>query len=347
MSSDTYRTKIIHKKNYNFAKDSQDLVRWYLENKRDLPWRQSQDAYRIWISEVMLQQTTVQAVLPYFDRFMKRFPKLKDLAGSPLEDVIEHWAGLGYYSRARNLHKSALKLQESGFPKSFADLLDYPGFGPYTSRAVSSLAFEEKVGVLDGNVIRILCRKYGLNLKWWEGPSRNILQDMADSLAQIEKPSQLNQAMMELGATVCTPKNPTCFMCPWNKTCVAFKEGSIAKLPLQKPRAELQNWIWRVQILNKKNTLGLIQNTQAPFLKGQWIFPGEFIQTKSKPKKYDVNHSITKYNIYVQIEKQHSKSKLSIRKEELKKIKWFATKDLKKINPSSLLQKILKKGIEI
>lgn len=321
--------------------DSKRLVQWYLENKRDLPWRQSQDPYRIWISEVMLQQTTVQAVRPYFERFIKRFPSLNDLALSPLEDVIEHWSGLGYYSRARNLHKSALKLQQTGFPKSHVELLEYPGFGPYTSRAVSSLAFEEKVGVLDGNVIRILSRKYGLALKWWETAARQELQKISDCLARVEKPSVVNQAMMDLGATICTPKSPTCFLCPWNKDCKAFENGKTTELPLSKPTVEFQNWIWKAQLFTKKEQLALIQNSTAPFLKDQWVFPGEFKKTKLKPKKFDVNHSITKYNIYVIIDTKPTLQKVLGANTDRKKIKWVARKDLKKINPSSLLQKVL------
>ena len=147
-----------------FEKDRDSLITWYKENKRDLPWRNpqgsrgSKDPYRIWISEVMLQQTTVTAVIPFYEKFMNRFPKVQDLAQAKIEDVYEYWAGLGYYSRARNLHKAAQMFAENGFPKTAAELIEYPGLGPYTSRAIASLAFGEKVGVLDGNVIRVLSR---------------------------------------------------------------------------------------------------------------------------------------------------------------------------------------------
>ena len=167
--------------NVNYIEDQKNLIAWYQKNKRVLPWRASQDPYKIWISEVMLQQTTVTAVIPYYEKFLKLFPTVQKLAAATIEDVYEMWAGLGYYSRARNLHKSAVLLSEmilsgNGFPQSYQQLLELPGFGPYTARAVSSLAFGEKTGVLDGNVIRVLSRKYGIDSDWWQTVARNDLQ---------------------------------------------------------------------------------------------------------------------------------------------------------------------------
>jgi A/G-specific adenine glycosylase len=208
--------------------ESRNLIDWYRGIRRDLPWRKDRDPYRIWISEVMLQQTTVVAVIPFYEKFLKRFPTLKDLAISPVEDVLEYWAGLGYYSRARNLHKSSQVLHVNGFPKTAAELLELPGFGPYTARAVSSLAFDEKTGVLDGNVIRILSRKFGRSVEWWKPKGRNELQEIADALAQTEHSADLNQGMMELGATICTPAKPACLLCPWQRSCLARRRGRIA-----------------------------------------------------------------------------------------------------------------------
>ena len=136
----------------------ENLINWYLANRRPLPWRKDKNPYTIWISEVMLQQTTVAAVIPYFERFIERFPNQHTLAQAELSEVYEYWAGLGYYSRARNLHASAKIISDSGFPEDYSQLIQLPGFGPYTARAVASLAFDQKVGVLDGNVIRVLSR---------------------------------------------------------------------------------------------------------------------------------------------------------------------------------------------
>lgn len=314
------------------------LTDWYKENQRELPWRSSRDPYKIWISEVMLQQTTVAAVAPFFLRFMNSFPTIKDLARSPLEEVLEAWSGLGYYSRARNLHKAAqiLATQES-FPKTHRDLIQLPGFGPYTARAVASLAFGERVGVLDGNVIRILSRLFGLRLEWWKNSPKQELQSFSDRLAQEGDPYVVNQAMMELGATVCTPKQPQCFRCPWSRVCRARRTNQVLSLPIQAPKKEKEIWLWKVSFTpkrkNKEFHICLQKNDYAPFLRNQWIFPGEVLRLKTKPKHYLFKHAITHHEIYV----QDSESK---QKPPQKSI-WVKASEVKKHNPSSLLQKAL------
>jgi A/G-specific adenine glycosylase len=313
------------------------LLAWYNENHRDLPWRRDRDAYRIWISEVMLQQTTVAAVVPYYERFLKRFPNLQSLASAPLEDVIEHWAGLGYYSRARNLHKAAISLATTGFPKTHAKLIELPGFGPYTSRAVSSLAFDEKVGVLDGNVIRVLSRVYGQNVDWWMPKVRDQLQISADEIASTGPSHLLNQGLMELGATVCTPHNPICLLCPWKKQCVARQKDLIAELPKKRPRKQSEVWVWTAQIHKKKDQIALVKNDYAPFLKGQPIFPGTIKRQTQKPKTFDLKHGITHHDIYIRVEHLASTPV----KSNTVEIQWVPVKDLKKVNPSNLLTKIL------
>jgi A/G-specific adenine glycosylase len=202
--------------------NNQKLLTWYNQNKRDLPWRKTQDPYMIWISEVMLQQTTVKAVIPYYEKFLKKFPTVKSLSKASIKEVYTSWAGLGYYSRADNLHKAAKVLSETGFPKTHSELLEYPGFGPYTSRAVSSFAFRDEVGVLDGNVIRFLSRYHGLSIPWWENSSRLVLQEHADNWVKGSDSSQTNQALIEIGATICTPKSPSCLLCPVKGNCYAF-----------------------------------------------------------------------------------------------------------------------------
>ena len=198
------------------------LSLWFLKNRRPLPWRADRDPYRIWVSEVMLQQTTVVAVIPYYENFLRKFPTLRHLAKAPLEQVLEAWSGLGYYSRARRLKEAAVALnQMGGFPQTSAQLAKLPGFGPYTSRAVSSLAFGEKVGVVDGNVIRVLTRLMGFQGEWWSAAAARHLQALADKLSEKSDPYVYNQAVMELGATVCTPQNPSCSVCPVAARCVA------------------------------------------------------------------------------------------------------------------------------
>jgi A/G-specific adenine glycosylase len=321
------------------AQLSKSLLAWYKENHRDLPWRKNRDPYRIWISEVMLQQTTVAAVIPYYEKFLARFPTVESLGSAPLEDVLEMWAGLGYYSRARNLHKSAQALLAIGFPKTTEKLLDLPGFGPYTARAVASLAFDEPVGVLDGNVIRVLTRVYGWDIDWWSTKARAQLQLAADEIARGGPSHLLNQGLMELGATICTPQNPTCLLCPWQKHCVAYHTDQIAKLPRKKPRKESEVWVWTAQVLRKGDKVALIANDYAPFLKGQLIFPGSIKQQNQKPKTFDLKHGITHHDIYIRIEKSTEKPIKSNSKE----LQWIAVKDIKKVSPSNLLQKVLQR----
>ena len=312
------------------------LGKWYLENHRELPWRKSRDPYRIWISEVMLQQTTVQAVVPYYERFMATFPTVQSLAEASLEEVYELWAGLGYYSRARNLHKSAITLAKIDFPKTHTELIELPGFGPYTSRAVSSLAFNESVGVLDGNVVRVLSRIFGEKIEWWLPKGRHFLQQKSDDLVRYGEAHTLNQALMELGAVVCTPKSPACMLCPWVSKCVARKNEMIAELPLPKPRKASEVWIWKPKVIERGGKVAVLPNDYAPFLKGQLIFPGEISTSKAKPKKFDLRHGITHHDIYIQIQKEN--------KSQRKDYQWYSPQDLKRKNPSSLLQKILQKA---
>jgi A/G-specific adenine glycosylase len=309
------------------------IFHWYKQHKRNLPWRKNNDPYRIWISEIMLQQTTVQAVIPYYNRFLTAFPDVHSLANVPVEQILPLWAGLGYYSRARNLHKAAQVLSKKGFANNYNSLQELPGIGPYTARAISSIAFNEPVGVLDGNVIRILCRVFGLMLEWWKPKERTDLQTIADLLAQQHDSATINQAMMELGATICTPKNPACNICPWQTRCLAFKNNQVLQLPLKKERKSFEIWYWTPQIIINKKTIALIENETLPFLKKSLIPPGSAKKLKQKPKQFDFSHTITHHKIYVKADlKKGSASKL---------YRWVNLNQLAETNPSSLLQKTL------
>jgi len=311
------------------------LKKWYLENKRSLPWRQTQDPYLIWISEVMLQQTTVQAVIPYFLRFKEIFPNVNRLAQAPLEDVLSCWAGLGYYSRARNLHKAAKAIAQKGsFPRSFRELLELPGFGDYTSRAVASIAFGESVGVIDGNVIRILTRVYGLKIPWWKSKKRLQLQNLADQLCAKGDSAIINQAMMELGATICTPTSPACSLYPWLKNCIANKNNLVSKLPLKKEKKPYEFIELEMNLVTYKNKIALQVASDLPFLKEALFPPLKVKSLKEKPKKYHFQHSITHYKIYVKVQSKSLK-KLDPR------FQWYHKDELAKVNPSSLLKKAL------
>lgn len=311
------------------------LKKWYLENKRSLPWRQTRDPYFIWISEVMLQQTTVQAVIPYFLRFQEAFPTVETLAAAPLDGVLSYWAGLGYYSRARNLHKAAKEIVQLGsFPQSYQKLLELPGFGDYTSRAVSSIAFSESVGVVDGNVIRILTRVFGLEIPWWNTKNRALLQKLSDQLCAGEDSSIMNQAMMELGATLCTPSSPACALCPWLSCCVANKKNLTSKLPLKKEKKSAELIELAMDLVTYKNKIALRESTDLPFLKNTLLPPLKVKKLKTKPKDFHFQHAITHYKIFVKVQKKPLKKLDS-------QLNWYNTDDISKINPSSLLKKAL------
>lgn len=315
------------------------LIKWYHENKRDLPWRLNRDPYRIWISEVMLQQTLVNSVIQYFTKFIKAFPTVQDLAQAKESDVFKYWAGLGYYSRARNLHKSAQILAQNGFSKKAEDLVELPGFGPYTSRAVSSLSFGERVGVLDGNVIRVLTRFLGLRVEWWTPKVKNQLQALADDLAKVEDSSSWNQALMELGATICTPQKPACLLCPISNDCKAQKRSVQNEIPLAKPRREKEVWIWSPHLVQRKNQILVIKNNYAPFLKNSWILPGEVKKIKLRPKEYLYKHMITHHEIYVVNAKKNNKVNQADSLEN--ELLWIENSKLKEFIPYSLVQKYI------
>lgn len=313
-----------------------ELAHWYLKNQRSLPWRQGKDAYAIWISETMLQQTTSVGVLPFYEKFLKKFPHLQSLAAAPLSEVLVAWAGLGYYSRAKNLHKCAQELVESDFPRTWSELIRLPGIGPYTARAISSLAFGEKVGVLDGNVIRVLSRFYNLPIAWWTTSGRKQLQELSDRAVQHGDPAVLNQAMMELGALLCRPQNPFCHLCPLAHNCQAKQKKTFQELPLRKPKKAKEIWHWKIYWHHKKGKIALTPNNYLPFLRGQWVFPGQAAHKARPPKVYSLKHHITHHEIYANIKSTDSLPS------RFEKIRWVKPDDFPKINPSSLLQKTLR-----
>ncbi len=218
------------------------LLAWWKKNGRhDLPWQQDRNLYRVWVSEIMLQQTQVSAVIDYFNRFMARFPNLKQLAESPLDDVLALWSGLGYYARARNLHAAArhcMTHHGGELPSSAAKLLELPGIGESTAHAIVAQALNQRAPILDGNVKRVLARHAGV--EGWPGRSAVLRQLWSEAEARTPHNQAANytQAIMDLGATVCTPKRPVCMLCPVQQDCIARLDGRIKDLPSKKPKRE-------------------------------------------------------------------------------------------------------------
>lgn len=221
--------------------NSRDLLAWYDRHRRRMPWRalpgEVADPYAVWLSEIMLQQTTVTAVKPYFERFLSRWPTVQALAAAPRDDVLTEWAGLGYYARARNLHACAKVIAEDHggvFPKIEEALLTLPGVGPYTAAAIAAIAFDRRAVVMDGNVERVMARLYAVTEPL--PASKPQLKELAGGLTPAQRPGDYAQAVMDLGATVCTPKSPSCVLCPWQKPCRARAHGIAAELPRKLPK---------------------------------------------------------------------------------------------------------------
>jgi A/G-specific adenine glycosylase len=215
------------------------LLSWYDQAGRELPWRVKKgrpDPYRVWLSEVMLQQTTVAAVAPYFARFLKRWPTVEALAAAPRDAVLGAWAGLGYYSRARNLHSAAQRLAAEGFPDTEAGWRSLPGVGAYTAAAIAAIAFDQATNVVDGNVERVMARLYAVETPLPEAKAE--VRALAGALVTDKRPGDWAQALMDLGATICTPKSPKCLICPWRGACAAFTSGAPDTYPRRAAKAE-------------------------------------------------------------------------------------------------------------
>ncbi len=253
------------------------LLKWYKRHRRDLPWRQTNDPYAIWISEIMLQQTQVATVIPYFERFLKHFPNVRALAAAPIGDVIKQWEGLGYYSRARNLHQTAKKIVSDfagRVPEAVDDLLSLPGIGPYTAGAITSIAFGRDEPVLDGNVERVLCRVFRIRENPRDTAVRQRLWTIARSLVPRGKASLFNQALMDLGAMICVPRNPQCLICPLANLCQARLSDEQNELPLKPRRKATPHYDIAAGVIWKKNRILIDQRKAEGLLGGLWEFPG-------------------------------------------------------------------------
>lgn len=253
-----------------------DLLRWYAHEARDLPWRRTRDPYAVWVSEVMLQQTRVDVATPYYLRWMERFPTVQALAQAETEDVLRAWAGLGYYSRARNLHAAAKAAALGGMPGSAQGLLELPGVGRYTAGAIASIAFGERVPAVDGNVVRVLAR-----LNAWPGSAsspalRANVEAAAEALVPARTPGDWNQALMDLGATVCTPRNPRCGDCPVARHCLAKAKGLQARIPAPKKAAAapVEQRAYAVVQRDGDGCVLLVRNPARGLLAGMWSLPG-------------------------------------------------------------------------
>ncbi len=295
------------------------LLKWYSANARDLPWRKTKDPYSIWVSEIMLQQTQVDTVIPYYEKWLKRFPTLESLAKAPLSEVMKRWAGLGYYRRARMLHEAAKKLKVPGtlrpsryqVPSSVEELIKLPGIGRYTAGAISSIAFDQKSPIVDGNVIRILTRIFAISSDVSKPETLKKIWALAEEVLPDKKTGDFNQAMMELGATVCFPENPNCGACPVQSICKAHALKKETSFPVNRNKTKLEKIKTAALILRENGKILIQRQDKKERWGGLWMFPHwkdkksmltevENWKLELKPKM-KIKHGFTKYIVTLEV----------------------------------------------
>ena len=258
----------------NFSKK---LINWYSVNKRSLPWRNTKDPYKIWLSEIILQQTQVKQGLPYYNKFIDRYPNVVSLSDSKEQDVLKNWEGLGYYSRARNLHKTSKLVVEdykSQFPKTYDELIKLPGIGDYSASAISSFSNDEVRPVLDGNVYRFISRLFGISTVINTSGSLKEFKILLNKLICVNNPSDFNQAIMEFGALVCKPKTPNCQNCIYNKLCFSFKNKVVFDFPVKKKSAKSKSRFLNYFIIIDKNKRIMVEErTNKDIWQNLYQFP--------------------------------------------------------------------------
>ncbi|MCH7779809.1 MAG: A/G-specific adenine glycosylase [Acidobacteria bacterium] len=277
------------------------LLRWYRAHRRDLPWRGAADPYAIWVSEIMLQQTQVKTVRPYYTAFLERFPNIAALAAAAEDDVLAQWTGLGYYRRARSLHRGAreiLRLHGGRLPSDAATLRTLPGIGRYTAGAIASIAFDRAEPILDGNVRRVLARWFGVDgAKLGKGEEEKRLWELADRLVHGAAPGDLNQALMELGATICLPREPICPACPVRNACFARAHDAVGRLPSATPRKKSVTVRVGVAVIRRAGKVLLERPDATNPLRGTWDLPaveldGSGFATEALTRRFDQRHRV-------------------------------------------------------
>ncbi len=325
------------------------MLGWYRAHRRDLPWRRTRDPYRIWISEIMLQQTRVAAVLEHYARFTARFPTVRSLADADEAEVLAQWSGLGYYRRARMMHQAAKAVvadHDGRFPETAEELLSLPGIGAYTAAAVASIAFGEAVAVVDGNVERVLTRVAALDAEAADGAGKQPsalakqIRELAGQLVDPQSPSDFNQAMMELGATICLPRSPLCLQCPVQSLCLTRGEHRTIPRKALEPRDAFFSLIER-----RRGVLREILMEQRPadisLMAGMWQLP-ELTTAPAAEPVCIVKHAITVTNYTVRVFEAEAEASPSGRRHDWA-TKWFLLEEAREQALTGLARKVLKR----
>ena len=291
---------------YRYEKQfRQALVEWFKQEKRDLPWRHTRDPYKIWVSEVMLQQTRVDTVIPYYNRFMEKYPTAEKLAYAPQEELLKMWEGLGYYSRARNLQAGVREVVETYngvVPNTRADISKLKGVGPYTAGAILSIAYGVPEHAVDGNVMRVLSRVLNINADIALPKTKKIFEEAVMMLIDRDDTSAFNQGLMELGAMICTPTSPKCLLCPVRDYCTAFNEGDPTALPVKSKKIKMKHLYYEVFAARDEHGRYLLEKrADDGLLASMWQFPmierdtDETFETKYKIKQADIKNEMLKF----------------------------------------------------
>lgn len=327
---------------------NQALNTWYKRVKRPLPWRATRDPYAIWVSEIMCQQTRVDTVIPYYQQWMARFPTVESLAQSPIEDVLLYWQGLGYYRRARNLHKGATLVVEKYrgvLPTTAQELQNIPGIGPYTASAIASIAFEERTPALDGNLQRVLSRLAADTGDITRAATLRRLRTLGEQIVDFPEPGDTNQALMELGATLCTPTSPACEQCPVQPWCRAYAKGEQTAYPVKtkiaKARKEHRHAYFAVRPTDQ--AIYLAQRRDDALLGGLWEVP--LLTSKPRAPEWTehgaLRHLFTHIDLHVTVWVAHDDVTLPALDKKYAQAQWVLGHELDQLPQSTLMRKIL------
>ncbi len=347
----------------NVREFQQKLLEWFAKHKRMLPWRLQGNPYRIFVVEVMLQQTQIKTVIPYYKRWLKVFPNIKVLAQAPLDQVLKLWEGLGYYTRARNLHKAAqiiVEKFEGKIPSDLTSLQSLPGIGRYTAGAIASIAFQKPVSLVDGNVARVLARIFNLKKDISKPDTQKILYGLAETLVSEKEPGNFNQALMELGSLVCIPEIPKCSICPVQALCLAYQKGDPSKLPIKSKGVQVKEIDMVVGMLTKNGKILVRRRPERGIWGGLWEIPGTVRAASQTPEEALKEEFKETLGVAIKIQKKvqpikhqftHRKALIHpfhceiIRNGNIKSkrtnIRWATVKELKKLSFSVPHQKIL------
>lgn len=333
------------------------LIKWFEENKREMPWRNTKDPYCIWVSEIMLQQTQVATVIPYYIRFMERFPTITDLANATLEDVHNYWQGLGYYKRGENLWKGAKIIQEKWngtFPKEVEQIKEIPGIGPYTLGAICSIAYDMPLPAVDGNVMRVMSRWYCLSEDIGMAKNRKVFEEKVMENMP-DHPSAFNQGLMELGALICTPQNPKCEECPIRHLCMAYQTKTVLNYPVKEKKLKKVEENYYILIIRKEEQIGMLKRPNEGLLANMWGFPMVSEEEWEKDLEKDIKglwlpevkhvftHKIWRMKGVVIEWEQSCKAPNKILNRILEEVEYISKDKIKELPVATAYKKILKK----